>query len=74
MTILPKEDKKQIIQSRIRGLEYKKYTLDLDILVENAKTAPESESILNINNAIAEVNNQIAVLNTELETVEALTE
>lgn len=74
MTTLSKIEKVQIIESRLRGLEYKKFGLEIDLLVENAKTTPEPEAVLNIENAIQEVSGQLSVLNEELTEVNALAE
>lgn len=74
MTTLSKNEKVQIIESRLRGLEYKKFGLEIDLLVENAKTAPDSESVSNIEDAIQEVSGQLSVLNSELADVNALAE
>ena len=74
MTTLSKNDKVQIIESRSRGLDYKKFGLEMDLLVENARTAPDSEAVLNIETAITEVSNQLSVLNAELAAVNALAE
>ena len=74
MTMLSKNEKVQIIQSRLRGLEYNKFGLEIDLLVENAKTAPDSESVSNIESAIEEVSGQLSVLNSELAVVNALAE
>jgi len=74
MTTLSKNEKIQIIESRSRGLEYKKFGLEMDLLVENAKTAPDSEAVLNIETSITEVSNQLSVLNSELAAVNALAE
>lgn len=74
MTTLSKTDKIQIIESRLRGLDYKKYGLEVDLLMENAKSAPDSDAVSNIEDAISEVNNQLSVLNSELSTVNELTE
>jgi hypothetical protein len=74
MTMLSKSEKVQIIESRLRGLEYKKFGLEIDLLVENAKTAPDSESISNIEDSIQEVSGQLSVLNAELTEVNALSE
>ena len=74
MTTLSKNDKVQIIESRSRGLEYKKFGLEMDLLVENAKTTPDSEAVLNIESAIEEVSGQLSVLNAELAAVNALAE
>jgi hypothetical protein len=74
MTTLSKSDKVQIIESRARGLEYKKFGLEMDLLVENAKSAPDAEAVSTIETAITEVSNQLSVLNAELAVVNALTE
>jgi hypothetical protein len=74
MTTLSKSDKIQIIESRLKGLEYKKFGLEIDIIVENAKDTPDTESVSTLESGISEVSNQLSVLNAELTTVNALTE
>jgi hypothetical protein len=74
MTTLSKSDKIQLIDSRMRGLEHKKYGLELDLIVENAKSAPSQESLRVINTSIEEVEDQITALNSELVVVNALEE
>lgn len=74
MTTLSKSDKIQLIDSRMRGLEYKKYGLELDLIVENAKASPSQESLTVINTSIQEVEDQVTALNSELVVVNALTE
>ena len=74
MTTLSKSDKIQLIESRARQLEYRKYGLELDLIVENAKSEPDSNTVDVINNAIAEIDIQLAALNAELTVVNALTE
>lgn len=74
MTTLSKNDKIQIIESRSRGLEYKKFGLEIDLLVENAKTTPDAAAVLIIEDAIEEVSGQLSALNSELAVVNALTE
>jgi len=74
MTVLGKEDKVQLIESRFRQLEYRKYSLELDLIVENAKTAPDANSVEVIENAITEINTQVAALNSELTVVNSLPE
>lgn len=74
MTTLSKSDKIQLIESRARQLEYRKYGLELDLIVENAKSEPDSNTVDVINNAIAEIDIQLAALNAELTAVNALTE
>jgi len=74
MTTLSKSDKIQIIESRVRGLEYKKFGLEMDLLMENAKNTPDAESASKIEEAIQEIDGQLSVLNSELSTVNELTE
>lgn len=74
MTTLTKSDKLQIIESRLRNLEYKKYGLEIDIIVENAKSTPDQEAINVINAVILEIDDQVSALNSELSEVNLLTE
>jgi len=74
MAALSKEDKLQLINSHMRNLEYRKYGLELDLLVENAKETPNSDVINACTTSIEEIDNQVSALNTELATVNALTE
>lgn len=74
MTVLTKSDKLQIIESRVRTLEYKQYSLDVDVIVENAKSTPDQDALAVINTAVEEIGDQIAALNSELAAVNLLTE
>ena len=74
MTVLTKSDKLQIIESRVRSLEYKKYSLEIDVIVENDKSAPDQNAIGVINTSIAEIEDQVLALNSELTAVNLLTE
>ena len=66
MTTLTNEDKAQVINSRLKNLLYVKYNLDVDKIVENAKSVPDASVIEKYNNSISEVNLQISALTTEL--------
>ncbi len=74
MSTLSKEEKIQLINSRINGLEFKKYGLELDLIVENAKSSPDANSVTVINNALSEVDGQITAINAELTAINALAE
>ncbi|MFZ9740605.1 MAG: hypothetical protein ACO3DP_01300 [Candidatus Nanopelagicaceae bacterium] len=74
MTTLSKEEKTQLINSRLNGLEFRKYGLDLDLIVENAKVSPDQDAISVINNSISELETQISALNTELAVVNSVSE
>ena len=72
MTTLTKSDKLQLINSHKRSLEYSKYSLELDLIQENAKNTVNQEEVSRIENLIEETDNQIEALNTELATVNAI--
>lgn len=74
MATLSKEDKLQIINSHVRNLEYRKYGLELDLMQENAKATPSSESISTIQSSMNEIDDQLDALDTELASVNALAE
>lgn len=70
--MLTKSEKIQLIESRQRNLEYKKYGLNLDLIVENAKSTPEQKAVEIINDAISEIDEQLSALTAELTAVNAL--
>jgi len=72
--MLTKSDKLEIINSKLRQLEYRKYGLELDAIVENAKATPDESAYNVIQDAIEEVDNQVSALNSELSAVNQLTE
>lgn len=72
--MLTKEEKLQIINSHKKGLLYTKYNLEIDLVAENARTAPSSETIGNINDRVDELDGQLAALDAEAARVNALTE
>lgn len=65
-TLLTNADKVQIINSRLKSLAYNKYNIEIDLIVENAKTTPSTASISALNDSMSEVNSQISALNAEL--------
>ena len=66
MTTLTNADKAQVINSKLKNLLYVKYNLDVDKIVENAKSVPVASVIEKYNDSISEVNLQISALTTEL--------
>jgi hypothetical protein len=74
MSILTKQEMVGIIESRLKGLEYSKYSLEVDQLVENAKDTPGSEVLTKISESLEEIANQLSVLNAEMARVDSLTE
>jgi predicted nucleic acid-binding Zn-ribbon protein len=73
-TQLTKDEKSQIINNHIKSLLYTKYNLDIDILQENAKSAPVASSIAAFEDQIEDIEGQISALNAELTAVNALVE
>jgi hypothetical protein len=65
MTNLTNAEKLQVINSRIKSLNYNKYNFEIDLLVENAKETPVAETISSLNESVSAVNLQIAALTTE---------
>ena len=74
MSILTKQEMIGIIESRLKGLEYSKYSLEVDQLVENAKDTPGPEVLTKISESLEEIANQLSVLNAEMARVDSLTE
>ena len=68
---LSKEEKIQIINSHQRNLAFSKYNLELDILQENAKTAPSAVTITSLQSQVTEVTDQLSALDDELTAVSA---
>ena len=66
MTTLTNADKVQVINSRLKNLLYAKYNLDVDKIVENAKSTPIESVIEKYNDSISEINLQISALTAEL--------
>jgi len=66
MTTLTNADKAQVINSRLKNLLYAKYNLDVDKIVENAKSTPTESVIEKYNDSISEINLQISALTAEL--------
>ncbi|NCX16797.1 hypothetical protein EB001_18005 [bacterium] len=74
MTTLSKADKVQLIEARSKQLEYRKYGLELDLILENAKSTPDDKAVEVIEASIAEIEAQVLVLNSELTEVNSLPE
>jgi hypothetical protein len=68
---LSKEEKIQIINSHQRNLAFSKYNLELDILQENAKTAPSAVTLASLQSQVTEVTGQLSALDDELTAVSA---
>lgn len=74
MTILSKSEKLTILQQKTKNIEYQKYSLELDILLENASDNPDSDNIKTSNSKLAEIAKKIKILNDEKKIVEEMEE
>ena len=61
-TQLTNDEKAQIKIAAKRNLEYQMYTLEVDVLVENAKIAADADKLADLQAKIAEKQAQIAAL------------
>jgi hypothetical protein len=61
-TILTDDEKAAIKQSEIRNLEYAMYSLEVQLIAENAKAEPAAETIAMLQASIVEKQTQIAAL------------
>ncbi len=65
MTTLSNEEKLTIVNSKLKNLNYNKFSLDVDKISENAKSSPDADNISRLNLLITETDRQIAALTTE---------
>lgn len=61
-TLLSDDEKAQIKIAAKRNLEYQMYSLEIDIIAENAKTSPDADRIEFLEDAISEKQAQIAAI------------
>ena len=70
-TDISKEEKLNLIASRIRGVKINKYSAELNIIEQNATEAPEASIIASSNKTIATAEAQITALQAQYDAVEA---
>lgn len=70
-TEVTKEDKLNLIASRIRAVKINKYSAELNIIEQNATEAPEASIIASSNKTIATADAQITALQAQYDAVEA---
>lgn len=61
-TILSEDEKAQIEIAAKRNLEYQMYALEVEVIVENAKTSPDAARLTVLADEIADKQAQIAAL------------
>lgn len=62
-SLLSDDEKNQIKISTKRDLEYQMYTLEVQVIAENAKSEPDAERLALLASQIAEKQTQIAAVN-----------
>jgi hypothetical protein len=60
--VLTNDEKDAIKESAIRNLEYQMYTHEVELMVENAKSEPNEDSVATLESLIVEKQAQIAAL------------
>jgi hypothetical protein len=70
-TEITKEEKLNLIASRIRGVQINKYSAELNIIEQNATDAPEASIIASSNKTIDTAEAQIVALQAQYAAVEA---
>jgi hypothetical protein len=70
-TDITKEEKLNLIASRIRGVKTNKYSAELNIIEQNATDTPEATIVASSNKTIATADAQIAALQAQYDAVEA---
>jgi hypothetical protein len=68
-TDITKEEKLNLIASRIRGVKINKYSAELNIIEQNATDAPEASIIASSNKMIDTAEAQIAALQAQYDAV-----
>jgi hypothetical protein len=68
-TDITKEEKLNLIASRIRGVKINKYSAELNIIEQNATDAPEASIIASSNKVIDTADAQIAALQAQYDAV-----
>jgi hypothetical protein len=59
---LTDDEKAQIKVAAKRNLEYQMYALEVEVIVENAKTSPDAARLSDLADQIAEKQDQIAAI------------
>ena len=70
MTTLSNDDKLVIVDQKIKNLEYQKYSIQLDLQLENAVASPNASTVSNLNGNLTDLNAKIAILETEKASLE----
>jgi hypothetical protein len=62
---LTNEEKMGVITSHQRSMMYNRYNIELNLIEENAKNAPDTDAVQKMQNQLDEINRQINLLDQE---------
>lgn len=65
-TLLSNEEKAGIINQHLKNLHYSKFNLEMSVVEENAKSAPDADTLLSLNDQITDIVSRISALEAEL--------
>lgn len=74
MSILSKSEKLTILQQKIKNIEYQKYSLELDLLLENVSEKPDQDAIKFTNDKLSDIFKKLEILENEKKLVEEMEE
>lgn len=74
MSILSKSEKLTILQQKIKNIEYQKYSLELDLLLENVSEKPDEDTIKFTNDKLSDIFKKLEILENEKKLVEEMEE
>lgn len=65
-TLLSNEEKAGIINQHLKNLHYSKFNLEMSVVEENAKSAPDADTLVSLNDQITDIVSRISALEAEL--------
>lgn len=67
---LSNDDKLNIINQKIRNVEYAKYSAELELRLEESTDNPDSATVTDLNNQVANLNAKMSILTEEKTSLE----
>ena len=70
MTLMTNEDKLNLVNQHIKGIDFQIYNIQLDLLEANSESPVNSENVSSLNGRINVLNAKRVALESEAETLE----
>lgn len=67
---LSNDDKLNIVNQKIRNVEYAKYSAELELRLEESTDSPDSATVADLNNQVANLNAKMSILTAEKTSLE----